>query len=113
MVRIPTIEAALSRAPNLASACEAACAALAADGHLRVCAYVARAGRLRAQAESGMTHVRDGVPVAMGAAGRALRSGAEQHDTNADGAFDITIQYDAFQNPIETNAFKLRSLFSK
>jgi diguanylate cyclase (GGDEF)-like protein len=91
MVRIPTIEAALTRAPDLASACEAACAALAADGHLRVCAYVARAGRLRAQAESGMTHVRDGVPVAMGAAGRALRSGAEQRDTNADGAAVICI----------------------
>ncbi len=33
-----------------------------------------------------MTHVRDGVPVAMGAAGRALRSGGEQHETNLEGA---------------------------
>jgi len=64
---------------------------LAVDGRLRVCAYIARAGRLRAQAEAGMAHVRDGVPVAMGAAGRALRSGIEQRDMTADGAAVICV----------------------
>ncbi len=84
MVRSPTTtETALARAPDLASACDAACAALAADGRLSVCAYVARAGRLRALAEAGLGHVRDGVPLAMGAAGRALSE--RQRATRGDG----------------------------
>jgi hypothetical protein len=37
----------------------------------------------------------------------------EWRDTNADGAFDVTIHFDAFENPIETKAFKLHSLSSK
>ncbi len=91
MVRSLTIETALARAPDLASACDAACAALAADGRLSVCAYVARAGRLRALAEAGLGHVRDGVPLAMGAAGRALRNGSEQREATTDGAAMICV----------------------
>ena len=37
----------------------------------------------------------------------------EWRDTNADGTFDISIPFDAFENPVETKAFKLRSLFPK
>lgn len=33
----------------------------------------------------------------------------ESHDTNMDGIFDVTTHFDAFQNPIRTNAFKLLS----
>jgi hypothetical protein len=33
----------------------------------------------------------------------------EWRDTNADGAFDVTIGYDAFQNVTSTNAFRLLS----
>lgn len=91
IVHMPTIEAALVRAPDIAAACGAVCDVLAVDGRLRACAYVARAGRLRAQAEAGMAHVRDGVPVAMGAAGRALRSGTEQRDRTAEGGAVICV----------------------
>jgi hypothetical protein len=31
----------------------------------------------------------------------------ERRDTNMDGAFDVTVYYDAFQNPSGTNVFKL------
>ena len=31
----------------------------------------------------------------------------ETRDTNMDGAFDVTIRYDPFQNVIQTNAFVL------
>lgn len=37
----------------------------------------------------------------------------EQRDTNWDGSFDVTIHYDAFQNPIGTNVFKLLSPTSR
>jgi len=33
----------------------------------------------------------------------------EWRDTNWDGAFDVRIQFDAFENPISTNAFRLLS----
>jgi hypothetical protein len=33
----------------------------------------------------------------------------EWRDTNLDGTFDVTMRYDAFQNVIQTNTFKLLS----
>jgi diguanylate cyclase (GGDEF)-like protein len=91
VVKTSPIEAVLARSADIASACEATCAAIAANGRLSACAYIARAGRLRAVADAGLAHVRDGVPVAMGAAGRALRSAAEQRDTGLDGAAIICV----------------------
>ena len=91
VVKLSPIDAVLARSADLASACQAACEAIAATGRLSACAYVARAGRLRAVADAGLAHVRDGVPVAMGAAGRALRSASEQRDTGLDGAAIICV----------------------
>ena len=34
---------------------------------------------------------------------------SESRDTNMDGTFDVTIQFDAFQNPVSANAFNLLS----
>jgi hypothetical protein len=38
---------------------------------------------------------------------RARRAAEELRDTNFDGAFDLTIQYDPFRNLVATNAFIL------
>ncbi len=73
-----TIEAALARADDLTAASDAAVTLLAAGGRLRATAYLARAGSLRSLASAGSSHVLDGVPVANGPVGRALRFGDEQ-----------------------------------
>ncbi len=75
-----TIEAALARADDLTAASDAAVTLLAAGGRLRATAYMARAGRLRSLASAGSSHVLDGVPVANGPVGRALRFGEEQRE---------------------------------
>lgn len=85
MVDAPAREAALASAPDLTAACDAAVKSLVAGGQVRATAYVARAGRLRSLAAAGCNHVLDGVPVASGAAGRALRAGEEQRETTSSG----------------------------
>ncbi|HEY5143752.1 MAG TPA: GGDEF domain-containing protein [Solirubrobacteraceae bacterium] len=83
---VRTIHFALAEATDLTAACDAAVTSLAASGRLDATAYLERAGRLRSLAAAGAAHVLDGVPVASGAIGRALRSGAEQHELAASGA---------------------------
>ncbi len=85
-VDVRTIHSALAEATDLTVACNAAVASLAAAGRLNATAYLERAGRLRSMAAAGSGHVLDGVPVASGPIGRALRSGAEQHELAASGA---------------------------
>ena len=75
-----TIRSALAQARDPAAACQAAVTSLAAAGRLSATAYVARAGRLRSMAVAGSSHVLDGVPLASGPVGRALRSGVEQQE---------------------------------
>jgi len=80
------IHSALAEATDLTAACNAAVTTLAASGRLNATAYLERAGRLRSMAAAGSAHVLDGVPVASGPIGRALRSGAEQHELDSSGA---------------------------
>lgn len=84
----PSLDRALGAAADPDAACAAAVTALAAGGRLRACAYLARAGRLRCQASAGAAHVLDGVPISSGPVGRALHTGAEQHDRRPDGTLD-------------------------
>lgn len=76
-VDVSTLRSELERAPDLDAACQAVATALVDRGALEVRAYVARAGRLRALATAGVSHVLDGVPAASGPVGRTLRSGLE------------------------------------
>ncbi len=85
MVDVRALRTGLGRASDLDAACRAATAALVDRGDLEVRAYIARAGRLRALASAGVSHVLDGVPAASGPVGRTLRSGAETREHRDDG----------------------------
>ena len=72
------LDLALAPATDVTSACAVVVGVLAAsDGH-QAGAYLERSGRLRCQAAAGGGHLLDGIPVASGPIGLALRSGEEQ-----------------------------------
>ncbi len=72
------LDLALAPATDVPSACAVVVGVLAArDGH-QAGAYLERSGRLRCQASAGGGHLLDGIPVAAGPIGLALRSGEEQ-----------------------------------
>ncbi len=72
------LDFALAPATDVPSACAVVVGVLAArEGH-QAGAYLERSGRLRCQASAGGGHLLDGIPVAAGPIGLALRSGEEQ-----------------------------------
>ena len=72
------LDLALAPAADVSSACAVVVGVLAArEGH-QAGAYPERSGRLRCQAAAGGGHLLDGIPVAAGPIGLALRTGEEQ-----------------------------------
>ena len=72
------LDLALAPATDVPSACAVVVGVLAARGGHQAGAYLERSGRLRCQASAGGGHLLDGIPVAAGPIGLALRSGEEQ-----------------------------------